>query len=50
MDDELRPAFPAWLRRLDPALAAEDTNPLFEAFRRRRKLHRLPRLRRRVVS
>lgn len=34
--------FPDWLRRLDPLLAAEDTNPLFEAVRR----HELRRRRR----
>lgn len=29
----MKPLFPDWLRRLDPLLAAEDTNPLFEAIR-----------------
>ncbi len=31
--------FPGWLRRLDPLLEAEDTNPLFEAFRVRECEH-----------
>ncbi len=35
-----RPAFSELERRLDPSLAAADTNALFEAFRRRRKVHR----------
>lgn len=34
-----RPAFPQWLRELDPLLEAEDTNPIYEAFRRRRTVH-----------
>lgn len=34
-------AFSARHRRLDPLLEAEDTNHLFEAFQRRRTLHRL---------
>lgn len=32
-----RPAFPRWLRRIDPLLAAEDTNTLYQAFRERRQ-------------
>jgi hypothetical protein len=35
----LPPMFSAFERRYDPALAAEDDNPLYEAFRRRRKTH-----------
>lgn len=31
-----KPAFSAYLRRLDPLLAAEDTNALYQAFRARR--------------
>ncbi|CAN5284594.1 hypothetical protein BH09SUM1_BH09SUM1_15580 [soil metagenome] len=34
-----KPAFPAWVRRLDPNLAAEDTNEIFRAFRLRRTEH-----------
>ena len=34
--DSPPPAFPPWLRALDPALAREDTNALFQAFRARR--------------
>jgi len=34
-----KPAFSPFLRRLDPTLAAEDENPVFEAFRRRRTMH-----------
>lgn len=32
----MKRAFPNWLRKLDPLLAAEDTNHLFQAFRARR--------------
>lgn len=35
----MSPAFSARLRRLDPLLAEEDTNGLFQAFRARRLLH-----------
>lgn len=35
----MKRAFPEWLRRLDPMLNAEDSNAVFEAFRRRRKVH-----------
>lgn len=41
-DAPLPPAFGPLERRLDPALAAEDANPLFEAFRARRRLHGAP--------
>jgi hypothetical protein len=41
-DFELRPSFRPWLRRLDPALAAEDTNRFYQAFRRRRRYGRNP--------
>ncbi len=36
------PAFPDWLRRFDPLLAAEDTNALYQAFRLRRTVHARP--------
>ncbi len=34
------PAFPEWMKRHFPALRAEETNALFQAFRRRRLLYR----------
>ncbi|MBX3729377.1 MAG: hypothetical protein KF858_09350 [Candidatus Sumerlaeia bacterium] len=38
----LPPAFSPFWRRLDPLLAEEDTNCVFEAYRRRRELHGWP--------
>ncbi len=38
-DRPTRPAFSALERRLDPSLDAVETNPLYDAFRRRRTLH-----------
>lgn len=45
MELELKPAFPAWMRRYDPLLDAGETNALFDAFRRRRFHTRRRRLR-----
>ncbi len=36
---DLPPAFPEWLKRWYPTLRAEETNTLFQAFRRRRILY-----------
>jgi hypothetical protein len=37
--DDLPPAFPEWLKRRIPLLRAEETNVLFQIFRRRRELY-----------
>lgn len=37
---DLPPAFPGWLKRRFPALRGEETNALYQAFRRRRCLYR----------
>lgn len=35
MNDNSKPAFPKWLRRIDPLLAREDENLVFQAYRQR---------------
>ncbi len=39
LHDDLPPAFPEWLKRRIPLLRAEETNVLFQIFRRRRELY-----------
>ncbi|MEQ8818751.1 MAG: hypothetical protein RLY93_00780 [Sumerlaeia bacterium] len=36
------PAFPHWLRKIDPVLARQDGNAVYQAFRLRRRDHRPP--------
>ncbi len=43
VEAECPAAFPGWLKRMVPPLEAEETNHLYEAFRRRRMIHRIRR-------